>query len=594
MQLKLKEQFVAPEGFLTAATNMEWSPDSKKLSVVRFDRQMVFFNENCQKWDQVQTRGIDHTKPSKDYIPLCQSHSHDSCYIAVGQSDSVVYVFNVGRALEKKAIQGRFVLHAPATAVCWLRNAEAATQCDILVGCQDGSGYVLNMSRKSTSNLFSFQCFAQLLQQKQVQPDGQPSASGSPVVAIHRAGGAQAIFVNENGVSALYDLDNPAVLRMVSRHQAAVTASALFAARNAPGKQFLVLSDVQRRVVVNAVETGQALASVQIKATGVFTAAAANPAGNGVLLAGPGGLQYVSLQSLNPFVVQHDASSSLELNPRRDGPAAAITAVAWRPDAACVAVAFSDGSVDSVVPSLSSFTYCGAEVSNVAPNKSQLRLRNFNSPGSSFPPGILELTLVGSSEVKRIRAYPKALFAECVRAGDWAPARSGGCYVVAYGEKSLCVYSFEADVLAELQLPLGQPNDRLYFDVGVKRVVVAANAQLGEFTVARLPAQSGQPATVFATVRQCCYASRALISCCPQAGQRGAMLAAHLGEDRQEFLITELSPPDDADDFTEPITVVARVKHSRIIDWVDISPSGRCVLIRDVSGAIMIYAIDSK
>ena len=71
------------------------------------------------------------------------------------------------------------------------------------------------------------------------------------------------------------------------------------------------------------------------------------------------------------------------------------------------------------------------------------------------------------------------------------------------------------------------------------------------------------------------------------------MLVAHVGEDRQEFVLTELYPPEEADDFTEPITVIARVKHTRIIDWVDISPTGKYVIIRDVSGAIMIYVIDS-
>ena len=71
------------------------------------------------------------------------------------------------------------------------------------------------------------------------------------------------------------------------------------------------------------------------------------------------------------------------------------------------------------------------------------------------------------------------------------------------------------------------------------------------------------------------------------------MIVAHLGEDRQEFVLTELNPPDDADDFTEPISILARVKHTRIIDWIDISPTGKYILIRDVSGAIMIFVIET-
>ena len=34
-----------------------------------------------------------------------------------------------------------------------------------------------------------------------------------------------------------------------------------------------------------------------------------------------------------------------------------------------------------------------------------------------------------------------------------------------------------------------------------------------------------------------------------------------------------------------------RIKHTRIIDWIDISPTGRLVMLRDVSGAILIYSL---
>lgn len=297
---------------------------------------------------------------------------------------------------------------------------------------------------------------------------------------------------------------------------------------------------------------------------------------------------------MNPFVVQHDPQSSLELGQVTNDPSLTITALTWRPDSACICVAFSDGSIDQVVPSLSAFTYCGAEISNTAPNKSQLRLKNFNSNNNNFPPGVLELTLNGSTEVKKIRAYPRQAFADAVKTGDWSATRSSGCYLVAFGEKSFTVYSFEHDILSEINYPINMANDKLYFNVGVKKVIVIANVQLGEFTVVYLNAQTNQPPIIFTTVRQCSYANQALISCCPQLDQRNVMLAAHLGEDRSEFIITELSPPDEADDFTEPIAILARIKHTRIIDWIDMSPTGRCVLIRDVSGAIMIYVIETK
>lgn len=121
----------------------------------------------------------------------------------------------------------------------------------------------------------------------------------------------------------------------------------------------------------------------------------------------------------------------------------------WRPDSASINIAFSNGQIDEVVPSLSAFTYCGAEVTNVAPNKTQLRLKNFNSKSNHFPPGILELTLQQSAEVKHIKSYPKQQFQESVKSGDYAQK---SMYVYAIGERSVCIYSFETDQLSEINL----------------------------------------------------------------------------------------------------------------------------------------------
>lgn len=166
-------------------------------------------------------------------------------------------------------------------------------------------------------------------------------------------------------------------------------------------------------------------------------------------------------------------------------------------------------------------------------------------------------------------------------------------YVIAQGEKSICVYSFDTDQMCEINLQMGQ-NDRLYFDVGVKRILVHANVQLGEFTVVYLPQNAQQKAITFATIRNCSYAVESLISCSPQLETKKVVVVCHLGEDRSEFVVTELSPPDEADDFTEPLSVICRMKHNRIIDWIDMAPSGKYAIIRDVSGAIMVFVIATQ
>lgn len=60
-------------------------------------------------------------------------------------------------------------------------------------------------------------------------------------------------------------------------------------------------------------------------------------------------------------------------------------------------------------------------------------------------------------------------------------------YVYGYGDRSIAVYSFDTDILCEVNI-IVNPSDKLFFDIGVKRVLVVANYQLGEFTVVYLPA----------------------------------------------------------------------------------------------------------
>jgi len=68
-------------------------------------------------------------------------------------------------------------------------------------------------------------------------------------------------------------------------------------------------------------------------------------------------------------------------------------------------------------------------------------LRNFSSKSQNFPPGILELQLQNSSEIQKIKAYPKQIFTECAKVGEYQKPM----YVIAQGERSICVYSFDTD-----------------------------------------------------------------------------------------------------------------------------------------------------
>lgn len=235
-----------------------------------------------------------------------------------------------------------------------------------------------------------------------------------------------------------------------------------------------------------------------MRSTGIFTASAQNPSGNGVLLAGQSGLQYVQLNSLNPLQITHDPLSSIEFNAptSKDDLQTTITALCWRPDSACINVAFSNGQIDEISPSLSAFQYCGADVNNVAPNKAQLRLKGFQSKNNQFAEGILELTCSQSSEIQRIRSNSKAVFTQCQKSGHWAK----NLYVYAIGDRSICVYSFDTDIAVEIPIQL-QQNDKLFFDVGVKHVIVQANMQMGEFTVVKLPQNSQQQLIVYSTIR---------------------------------------------------------------------------------------------
>lgn len=56
---------------------MAWSDDSKKMVAACMDRQLQFYNENGDHSEKISTRGFDHTKPSKDYVPTCVSFAKD-------------------------------------------------------------------------------------------------------------------------------------------------------------------------------------------------------------------------------------------------------------------------------------------------------------------------------------------------------------------------------------------------------------------------------------------------------------------------------------------------------------------------------------
>lgn len=129
---------------------------------------------------------------------------------------------------------------------------------------------------------------------------------------------------------------------------------------------------------------------------------------------------------------------------------------------------------------------------------------------------MLELTCAQSSEIQRIRSNSKAVFTQCQKSGQWAK----NLYVYAIGDRSICVYSFDTDIAVEIPIQL-QQNDKLFFDVGVKHVIVQANMQMGEFTVIKLPQNAQQQLIVYSTIRQCSYASASLISCSPQQSVSG-------------------------------------------------------------------------
>ena len=98
--------------------------------------------------------------------------------------------------------------------------------------------------------------------------------------------------------------------------------------------------------------------------------------------------------------------------------------------------------------------------------------------------------------MKTLKAYPKQLYQDAVRSGQYKVP----CYLAGFGDRSIAIYSFEADQFYEIDIEMGT-SDRLYFDVGVKRIMVVANMQLGEFTVVYLPSNVIQKPIIFATIR---------------------------------------------------------------------------------------------
>ncbi|KAI1724366.1 intraflagellar transport protein osm-1 [Ditylenchus destructor] len=138
MQLKYLDTLVDPTGneelVNRCVPSITYSPNGKKLAIVSAERYIILLDEKFRQRDKFSTKPIDSKYGKKSYVLRSAVFSPDSTKLAVGQTDSIVFVYRLGHSWdEKKVICNKFAQKdAAVTALIWPEENR------LIIGLVDG------------------------------------------------------------------------------------------------------------------------------------------------------------------------------------------------------------------------------------------------------------------------------------------------------------------------------------------------------------------------------------------------------------------------------------------------------------------------
>ncbi|KAK0403869.1 hypothetical protein QR680_017169 [Steinernema hermaphroditum] len=170
MKLKYADTIVEQQESAAKVPSIAYSPNGRRLAVATSDRAILLFDENHRRRDKFPTKPIDSKYGKKSYVVRQVVFSPDSMKLAVGQSDSIVFVYRLGDSWEeKKVICNKFGQSAAVGVAAWpLENA-------LLVGLVDGKVRLASCASNKCSTLYKTDSMVVSLS---VAPDRKSFLSG--------------------------------------------------------------------------------------------------------------------------------------------------------------------------------------------------------------------------------------------------------------------------------------------------------------------------------------------------------------------------------------------------------------------------------
>lgn len=170
-------------------TSLAWSPNNKRLAVVKSDRVIHLFNDRGEKKEKFSTKPAVKGGP-KNYLVRALCFSPDSSKLAVAQSDNIVYIYKLGLEWgDRITICNKFTQSSAVTCLVW----GSKHQNEVVFGLADGKIRMGNLKTNSSTTLFSTSSYVVSLC---VGPQAKTILSGHLDGSIYRyslaaAGGAE-------------------------------------------------------------------------------------------------------------------------------------------------------------------------------------------------------------------------------------------------------------------------------------------------------------------------------------------------------------------------------------------------------------------
>lgn len=154
MQVQFYKNLMKGQSALARPQAVCFSPNNKRLAVADATRHVHLFDEQGERRDKFPTKASD-GKGGRAYVITGMAFSPDSAYLAIAQSDSIVFVYRLGLEWgEKKSIRNKLSQTSPVTCVAWPNTSSQGVEL-LVFGSLDGKVKVGVLKSNKSQVLYS-------------------------------------------------------------------------------------------------------------------------------------------------------------------------------------------------------------------------------------------------------------------------------------------------------------------------------------------------------------------------------------------------------------------------------------------------------